>query len=190
MAYNHKATLLICYTFLFLSDGDVISKSVNCVNQQGDDPTLLDKWSDADCPDGYTVTSCGIDNIGGTSDAAMILGGYINGNGCRAQTSCTTCVNVGNRVYARCCAFDEDSITYSTGISGTADDTAQISLCSLATEELIGCSGRHQLQPPSSSYYTWFDGVYVSNGSTLGDTNETFSTQNMCITKVKKVCSG
>ena len=117
----HFATLFI----LSVTRGDLLSKYVHCVNEQGDSPRLLEtagipgflvggRWSSIQCSiPGYTIVSCQAQAISGSED--MIGGAFVYDNVCYAESDCLVCTGGGIRAWARCCNITGNVlyITYS-----------------------------------------------------------------------------
>ena len=107
-----------------------------------------------------------------------ILGAYINGNGCIADTrwGCVlTVCDEGVTVYARCCNITDNGsslTTYTSAVSGTDDDDLATISCS-DTEKLIGCTG----------YMVDYSGGKAYDGSMMGTEYGTNGQTNTCIAK-------
>ena len=147
---------------------------IDCMDEEGSSPQGV-RWSYASCSkSNYVVTSCGA-KARHTSNDDMILGSYINGTQCVAQSRCALpgdkCHTGGIYAYARCCnitdyrdGHNSSSITTYQSMESNAHiinrDETSVS-CNNSNEVIIGCTGRHDGNGGLVESGAMYDGHYV-----------------------------
>ena len=168
---------------LIASYADVISKSVDCKDVAGTNPSWsLFSTTDsvATCPSGYTVTSCGAKSLDfGNEDD--ITGAYFYRNGCKARTRWTCPLLVGCfdgggvKAYARCCDLNDYGSSFAevvSGSSGFAAGALATATC-VGSTKMIGCTG----------YVNQVDGDAAYDGSMMGTEYRVNGETNTCIAR-------